>query len=114
VNCIPAVYQASAIHPRDSIAEMEWISKVFGSLVAPIYALIGIVEFRPQPYHVGFWFLIAVISTLASMLPISLALWAGWGRLADMAWIATVVCRLALVEKEVDNLKSSVAMSTQE
>lgn len=68
--------------------------------------------FRPEPYHVGVWFWIAILFFLGWIVADSLhsLYWAKtFDGLSTLALLATLVCRLALVEHEVAELKALVA-----
>jgi hypothetical protein len=88
---------------------MKPIGKFLSALSAPFYAMSGASrDYRAEEYHVGVWFLIAIILTFATMV----SGWMGWPwaqstRLPEVAFFATLVCRLALVEREVKELRQA-------
>lgn len=91
------------------IAPMNRVRHFLRALPAPIYALIMSDTYRPENYHVGVWFLIFVVLELLSLISDWTAWhWPGWAQLANVALFATLLCRLALVEYELNRLKGGV------
>lgn len=85
---------------------MKSLWKFLTALPAPFYAFIPSNDYRPEEYHVVVWLGIAMAITFALMI----SDWIGWSstdrwRLADVAWGPTLLCRLALVEREVKDLR---------
>jgi hypothetical protein len=88
---------------------MKYIRRFLHALPAPYYALMGNSEdYQPGRLDVGIWVYIAIILTLARWI----SDWAGWSwgkqeYLDYLAWFATLLCRLFLVEHEVDQLRQA-------
>ncbi len=89
---------------------------LFDALYAPINAIISdpdgeSTSYRPLKVHVLIWLYVALGFSLGDMTFSWLNWhWPIWAQSANwLAWIAVLVCRLALVEHRVADIKASLA-----
>lgn len=85
---------------------MKLLRQFFQALPAPFYALLMDSKYQPQNYHAGVWFLIFVVLEFVSLV-LDWVGWhrVGWNRLANAALFACLLCRLALVEYDLEEIK---------
>lgn len=92
---------------------MKSLLKFLDALMSPVYGCFGgPKDYKPEAYHVKTWFIIA----FAVSAVLVVADFIGWRldwrveRFASMAWIATLICRLVLVEREIGELKARLSL----
>jgi len=90
------LYLVSVTGKSQSVGAMN----ILTALYAPLQALWPHGDFRPLAEHVGFWISVAFLATAGTMM-------LDWpDRYMGLAWIASLLCRLALAEREIENLQA--------
>jgi hypothetical protein len=96
---------------------MRKLTRFLLALEAPLYALFGgYPNFVAEEYHISVWFFITMVASMLQLIPES---WIGWSEdkrthIAVLALIATLVCRLAVVERYVGELRRAAETKAHE